>query len=52
MTKHLDGKWARATSKAYERIKGKGRKKGDRNKQQWCFLCGEEHDYHEADKDV
>jgi len=51
MTKHADGKWTRSKSTAFARMRERGHKKGDRTKQQWCFICGEAHDYHEAPSD-
>jgi hypothetical protein len=52
MTKHTDGKWTRSKSTAYARIKGKGKQKGVRGLQQWCFICGEAHEYHKGERNV
>lgn len=52
MSRHTDGKWSRSvggTKKSKKPPPFSANLQPTKQKQQWCFLCGEIHDYHEGD---
>jgi len=41
--------WEQKAQERLRRFHGKGIRRGQRVKQQWCYRCGAEHDFHEPE---